>query len=93
MSQKQRIEDVAELACLKIDDSEAEDFQLHFNKILHYVAVMDELDTQGVEPMVTPHDFCPPLREDVVVQDLTVEEVLSNAPDVKDSLFKVPPVV
>ena len=90
---KDQIKDVAHLARLKIDEKNIQSFQDNFNKVLNYFNVLSEVDTQGVEPMVTPHGIQPTLREDEVKQDLGVAEVLENGPDVKDSLFKVPPVV
>ncbi len=93
MAEKQDIEAIAELACLKIDKNEIESYQNHFAKILNYFETLQSVETQGVSPMITPHGIQPPLREDKVVRDLTVDEVLQNAPEVKDGLFKVPPVV
>lgn len=93
MAEKHNIEAIAELACLKIEANEVSDYEGHFEKILQYFAELQKADTTGVEPLITPHNQPPPLRSDNVQVDLSVEEILENAPDVKDSLFKVPPVV
>ncbi len=93
MSKTNPVEDIANLACLKIEESEVSAYQENFEKILHYFENLEQLDTSGVEPMVTPHAEPSELRKDEVIRDLSVEEVLENAPEVKDSLFKVPPVV
>ena len=93
MSQNKAVKDIAELACLKLNDLEADGFQGHFDKILEYFNVLEKVDTSNIDPMITPHDENLSLREDKVSPDLSTEEVLQNAPDVKDSLFKVPPVV
>ncbi len=93
MSKKDEISEVAELACLKIEEARLPEFQSHFKKVMEYFENLNELDTSNVEPMVTPHGIYSELRADEVNRDLTVDEVLENAPDVKDSLFKVPPVV
>ena len=93
MSKKDEISEVAELACLKIEESRLPEFQNHFKKVMAYFENLNELDTSNVEPMITPHGIRSELRVDNVKKDLTVDEVLENAPDVKDSLFKVPPVV
>lgn len=93
MPKNQQVLEVADLACLKLNPQEAESFQQHFDKVMEYFKNLNEVNTEGVEPMVTPHNQFPDLRGDEVARDLTVDEVLANAPEVKDNLFKVPPVV
>lgn len=93
MSKKQDVKKVADLACLEINEADKETFENHFEQILKYFDNLSQLNTDNVEPMVTPHNISVELRKDDVSRDLSVEEILENAPDVKDSLFKVPPVV
>ncbi len=93
LAKNQQIKEVADLACLQIDESEIETFQNQFDEAIQFFDRLSSLDTADIKPMVTPHDMKTPLREDRVVRDLTVDELLENAPDVKDSLFRVPPVV
>ena len=93
MAKSKRIQDVANLACLKIEESECLEFQSQMDKMVQYFDTLGELDTENTEPMVTPHNIFSALRKDVVKPDLSVEELLESAPEVKDSLFKVPPVV
>lgn len=92
-SESESVEKVAHLACLKLDPLEVDSFQKNFDNILQYFNSINEIETDGIVPMVTPHNEHPSLRRDEVIKDLSVEEILSNAPDIKDSLFKVPPVV
>lgn len=87
------IEEVADLACLKFSKDELDTFQHQFDQILNYFNSLNELNTDNVLPMVTPHDRAVGLRSDEVKSTLSVEELLQNAPDTKDNLFKVPPVV
>ena len=93
MIDKETVKKVADLARLQLSDSEVESTADQFNKILNYFKELQEVNTEGVTPMVTPHDLNTALRVDEVKKDLTVDELLSNAPDVNNSLFKVPPVV
>ncbi len=93
MAEKQNIQAIADLACLKFDSSELKTYEGHFEKVLNYFKTLQQVDTNGIAPMVTPHGLFPALRDDEVRQDLEVAEILENAPDVKDGLFKVPPVV
>jgi aspartyl-tRNA(Asn)/glutamyl-tRNA(Gln) amidotransferase subunit C len=89
---RKEIEAIAHLACLKIDESEIEGYKKHFNRVLEHFDDLQKLSTEGVTPMCVPHGQAPPLRADKVQTDLNVEQVLENAPEVKDGLFKVPPV-
>lgn len=93
MAEKLNVEDVADLACLKINEADIPQFEKHFEKVLQHFEHLSKVDTAGVAPMVTPHDKKSSLREDKVVQDLSLSELLDNAPEVKDAMFKVPPVV
>ena len=93
MINKKMVQKVADLACLQLQESKIDTIEVQFNKILSYFADLQKVDTAGVEPMVTPHDLTTALRADVVCKELTVEELLKNAPEVKNALFKVPPVV
>lgn len=93
MTTQKNIQNVADLACLSIDENEVNNTQENFDKIIKYFDRLNQLNTEGVTPMVTPHQQSPDLRVDEVSKQLTRDEILENAPDVKDSLFKVPPVV
>lgn len=93
MMDKKQVEKIAHLARIQLSEDEKEHYLEHFSKIIQYFNGLESLNTKGVEPMVTPHSLQPGFRPDQVKQILTVEELLQNAPDVKDSLFRVPPVV
>lgn len=93
MINKEIVQKVADLARLQLSSSEVNNTEIQFNKILSYFNELQRVNTDGVLPMVTPHDLTAALREDVVKKEISVEELLKNAPDVKNFLFKVPPVV
>lgn len=60
--------------------------------VFDMVSVLDEVDTEGVEPMLSvSHDL--PMRDDVVTDGGRREEILSNAPDHERGFFTVPKVV
>lgn len=93
MISKSEIKKIADLARLEIDDERVGKLKDHFSKVINHFNALNKLNTDNIKPMVTPHNLQSPLRGDRVNQELSVEEILSNAPEVKDSLFKVPPVV
>lgn len=84
---------VARLARLSITDQDADHYQEQFDKILSYFTKIAEVNTEDVEPLVTPVSLATFMRDDVVRQENTVEEILRNAPATQGNLFKVPPVV
>lgn len=51
---------------------------------------LSEIDTDGVEPLVSVLEFESALREDVSVKLLPREEILSNSPEQYDGYFQVP---
>ena len=53
---------------------------------------MNEVDTSNVKPMTQVIDFCNVMREDKVVQEISKEALMSNAPEVEGDFFKVPKI-
>lgn len=90
---KDQVLKTAHLARLNLAEAEAQKTAAVFNKILDSFQNLGDIDTENVEPLLTPHPVCLNLREDVVKPDLTTEEVLQNAPQKTGHLFTVPPAV
>ncbi|RXK82727.1 Asp-tRNA(Asn)/Glu-tRNA(Gln) amidotransferase subunit GatC [Chlorobaculum sp. 24CR] len=84
---------IAELARLRFTEPEQERMTDELNTILHYIEKLNEVDTEGVEPLNTIHDQINVLRQDVEHTPLSNEEALRNAPDRQDRFFKVPKVI
>jgi len=84
---------VAVLARLEVTQEETEIFTDQLGNILDYIEKLNELDTDNVEPTSHVLDISTPLREDKVVNWLTIEEVLQNAPESEDDFFVVPQVI
>ncbi len=84
---------IAELARLRFTPEEQEKMTRELNMILHYVEKLNEIDTEGVEPLSTIHDQANVLREDVEMPSISNDAALRNAPDRQDRFFKVPKVI
>lgn len=84
---------VAALAKLEFKDEEIEKFQVQLNDILGYIDILDEVDTEGVEPLIQINEGVGKFREDQVRESLTVEEALKNAPQSESGTLIVPKVV
>lgn len=90
---KELVKYIAVLARLEFDESELDDFTEKFKRILEYVEQLKELDVENIEPTYHVNVNKNTMREDIVVQSLDITEALKNAPDKKDSFFRVPRVV
>ena len=85
---------IAELSKLDFSDPSARAaILLDMERVLGFVAKLEELDTAGVEPLIFMTEGEDVLRDDVANLEMTKAEALMNSP-VKDSdYFKVPRVV
>ena len=87
------IEHVARLARLELTDEEKARLRDQLRVILENAAKVSEVATDDVPATAYAIPRSNVLRPDEVTPSLTVEEVLSNAPEVEDDRFKVPRVV
>lgn len=90
---KDVIQKIAHLARLHLTPEQASEYSEQLSKIIHHFDEISAIDTQGVEPLITPSEIEYTLREDVVHQNFHAEDMVANAPDKQGNLFKVPPVV
>lgn len=100
---------VADLANLELTEEERAHMVRDLNSILDYVDLLNQLDTDDVEPMAQVSDrygvdqtkqgserFAYASREDILFglrKSLPHEEALQNAPDADEQFFKVPKVI
>jgi aspartyl-tRNA(Asn)/glutamyl-tRNA(Gln) amidotransferase subunit C len=87
------IDYVAALAKLELSQEEKEKAKKDLGSILDYIATMNELNTDGIEPMSHVFPIRNVFREDVVTNQNNREALLQNAPEKKDGCFKVPKTV
>ena len=84
----------ARLSRLELAADEVARFQKQLERILDYVAQLNEVDTDGVQP--TTHVLSSMknvFRDDEVRPSLSTDEALSNAPARHQDFFKVPKVI
>lgn len=87
------IEKIALLARLEISSEKAKEHAEQLQRVLNHFEQIAQVKTDGVEPLITPTEIETYWREDEVIQELTPDEILSNAPDKIGNLFRVPPVI
>lgn len=93
MIDKKTIEHIAKLARLQITETEAQEYSQQLAKALNHFEQISKINTEGVEPLITPTEIESFWREDEPRAEFTAEEMTGNAPDKAGNLFKVPPVV
>ncbi len=84
---------MAHLSRLELSDAETNQLGKDLGKVLNFFNQIAEVNTNGVEPMVTPVEIESYLREDEKNNEIKTEEIMANAPSRAGNLFKVPPVV
>ena len=62
-------------------------------RMLDYIDMLNQLDTEGVEPMSHVFPVHNVFREDVVTNGDDRENMLANAPEQRDGAFVVPRTV
>ena len=90
---REEVERVAALARLALAPDEVERAQGELEALLDYVALLEGVDTEGVEPTSHVLALATPLRDDEAVAALDPELALGNAPQREGSAFVVPKVI
>ncbi|TXL82179.1 Asp-tRNA(Asn)/Glu-tRNA(Gln) amidotransferase subunit GatC [Vineibacter terrae] len=71
---------IARLARLRVPDADRPQLARELSGILTWIEQLNEVDTQGVEPLSSVSDVTLPMREDVVSDGGIAAKVLANAP-------------
>ena len=90
---KATVEKLADLARLEFSEKEKEEMLQDMNKIMAFVEKINELDLEGVEPLIYMIEEGNVLREDEVTEQVTRDEALKNAPSRDTDYFRVPKVL
>lgn len=83
----------ARLARIRVEEAQLEPLAQELTSIMAWIEQLNEVDTDGVEPMTSCVACALPLREDVVTDGNKREAVLANAPKADRGFFVVPKVV
>jgi aspartyl-tRNA(Asn)/glutamyl-tRNA(Gln) amidotransferase subunit C len=84
---------VARLARIAEPEEKLEPLARELSGILNWIEQLNEVDTDGVEPMTSAVHVTAPMRDDVVTEGGDPDVVLSNAPKRSGDFFVVPKVV
>ncbi len=87
----QRLE---KLSMLKIEEGKRAEMVEELEKIVGFVDILGELDTENLDPSFSTLEGGTPMREDTPDENPEVREIiLENAPKAKDDYFVVPSII
>ncbi len=89
----QEVQHVALLARLNLREDEKEKYAEQLGSILQYADKLNELDTEGVEPLDHILPVFNVFREDKITPGPAREEILANAPLVEEGQYRVPKII
>lgn len=81
------------LAKLELSNEEKELAKSDMENVLNHMSKINELDTDGIEPMTNIYSYDNVFRDDVVTNGNDKDNMLSNAPSIKDNQYVVPRTV
>jgi aspartyl-tRNA(Asn)/glutamyl-tRNA(Gln) amidotransferase subunit C len=84
---------LANLSKLEFDEAGRQEIRKDLTNILSFMEKLNELNTDGVEPLIFVNEDVNVFREDEVHYPISKEEVLMNAPIKDADYFKVPKFV
>jgi aspartyl-tRNA(Asn)/glutamyl-tRNA(Gln) amidotransferase subunit C len=87
------VERIAHLARLALDEQDIPAYTKNLGSILHLVDEMQQINTDGVEPLAHPLDAIQRLRVDEVSESDQREKLQAVSPAVENGLFLVPKVI
>jgi aspartyl-tRNA(Asn)/glutamyl-tRNA(Gln) amidotransferase subunit C len=89
----QTVRHVAKLARIRLEPQQEQSLATELSNILDWVEQLNQLDTDGVEPMTSVAEMGLKTREDVVSDGGRQDDIVANAPQSKHGFFVVPRVV
>ncbi|GIL22430.1 MAG: aspartyl/glutamyl-tRNA(Asn/Gln) amidotransferase subunit C [Bacteroidota bacterium] len=90
---KETLNKIAHLARLEFNEKDAEAMLKDMSSILSFVEKLNEVNTEGVEPLTTMSHELNALREDKISPHLNTSTALESAPEKDNTYFRVPKVL
>ncbi len=84
---------IAKLARIRVAEDELDPLARELSNIFGWIEQLDEVETEGVEPMTSAVEKTLARREDAVTDGDCRDKVLANAPVTTEGYFVVPKVI
>ncbi len=90
---KETVYKIARLSRIKIENENVDKISSELSAVLNWIDELNEVDTDGIEPLssITGHKL--PTRKDEVRDGGYADRILENAPEKSSGFFVVPKVV
>lgn len=86
---KEDIKHIADIAQIEFSDEELDNFEDRFNENLKLIEKIKEVDTEGIDEVFQVNGTENNFRQDRVLESLSQDEALENAPTKKYGYFKL----
>jgi len=90
---REHLDKIAHLARLELSEKDAEKMMHDMTAIIDWMEKLNEVNTDGIEPLTSMSHEVNVLREDEVKNQLDHKSVLQNAPKKDLDYFHVPKVL
>lgn len=90
---RELLDKIAHLSRLEFDEKDADKMMMDMTNIVSWVEKLNEVNTEGIEPLTTMSHEINAVREDEVKPHLSHEDALKNAPKKDSDYFRVPKVL
>ena len=87
------IDKLSALSKLEFDEQEKINLQIELQKMLDFIEKLNEVDTEGIEPLMHISNQYDVFRKDEVAGDFSVNEALRNANNKNEQFLLVPKVI
>ena len=89
----QYIKDYEILNKFELSEDDFVKISAYADKLTKSFKQLEDIDTSGIQPLVTVLDIQNVLREDINIKTISREELLANAPDSNGGFFRVPGIL
>ena len=90
---KEEILHIAKLANLNLEENEIDTYILHLQDILNFANIVNKAPIDGLAETIAANDSYNVFRKDEIKQCMERDELLQNAPDKQEGMFKIPKVI
>lgn len=90
---KEEIIHIAKLANINLKQEEVDTYLGHLEEILNYANIVNKAPIDGLSETIGVNEAYNMFRKDEIKESLPREELLQNAPEKQEGMFKIPKVI
>lgn len=90
---KEEIIHIAKLANLNLKEEEISTYMKHLEEILNYANIVNKAPIEGLKETIGANEAYNVFRKDEIKEGINREELLQNAKEVQQGMFKIPKVI